>query len=48
MTDEELAELDNLDKMLQTALVAFSVGHLGLNLALAVGLKYLWNMVALL
>ena len=48
MTAKELAEIEALEKALAGALTAFSLGNLGLNLALAVGLKYLWNMVALL
>ena len=48
MTAEELSEIEALEKALAGALTAFSLGNLGLNLALAIGLKYLWNMVALL
>lgn len=34
--------------MLSSSLTAFSLGSIGVNIVLAVGLKYLWNLVALI
>ena len=48
MSAEELAEIEALEKVLASSLAAFTLGNLGLNIVLAIGLKYLWNMIALI
>ena len=48
LSDEEIDEIEALKEMLSSSLMAFSLGNIGVNIVLAVGLKYLWNLVALI
>ena len=48
MSQAEHDELMAFEKKVETSMAAFSIGNLILNLFLAFGLKYLWNMVNLL
>lgn len=48
LSEQEIKEVKELEEMTSDALAAFAMGNLFVNLFLAVGLKYLWNLVALL